>query len=311
LNPITREWSFELLEKLGLPKHIFAQIIPPGTKLGALRKSVVEQTGLSQAEVVAPPTHDTAAAVAGVPTANTGKANWAYISSGTWSLMGVEVQTAQLSPRVLELNLTNEGGVDGTYRLLKNIMGLWLVQQCKRAFDARGSTRDYGELVRLASEAPPLRSLINPDDGRFLNPQDMPKAIQDFCRETRQPIPETEGDLVRCALESLALKYRVVLGWLGEIAGERVEVIHIVGGGSRNQLLNQFTADACGRRVIAGPTEATVLGNLLMQVRTSGELGSLAEMRNVVRQSSDLIEYLPRGTGMWDEAHARFNQLCS
>lgn len=309
LNPVTREWAFDLLDQFGLPKNIFPQIISPGTQLGALRSSVTQRTGLTNVEVVAPPTHDTAAAVAGVPTANTGKANWAYISSGTWSLMGVEVQQAQLSQRVLELNLTNEGGVDGTYRLLKNIMGLWLVQQCKRAFDARGGTRDYGELVRLASQAPPLRSLINPDDARFLNPPDMPRAIQDFCRETGQPIPETEGALVRCALESLALKYRVVLGWLEEVTGERVEAIHIVGGGSRNELLNQFTADACGRPVIAGPTEATVLGNLLVQVRASAELGSLAELRAVVRGSSELAECAPKNPVVWDEAQARFNKL--
>jgi rhamnulokinase len=300
----------DFIWRFALPVHIFPRIIAPGTKLGALRSSVAERTGLGRIEVIAPPTHDTASAVAGVPTASTGKANWAYISSGTWSLMGVEVQKAQVSPRVLELNLTNEGGVDGTYRLLKNIMGLWLVQQCKRTFDARSSTREYGELVRLAGEAAPLRSLVNPDDVRFLNPPDMPNAIQDFCRETGQPVPETEGALIRCALESLALKYRVVLGWLEEVTGKRVEGIHIVGGGSRNELLNQFTADACERPVIAGPTEATVLGNLLMQVRASGELASLTEMRDVIRQSSDLIEYAPRDTEVWDDAHARFEKLC-
>jgi rhamnulokinase len=310
LNPVTRNWDLDFIWRFALPVHIFPRIIAPGTKLGALRSSVAERTGLGRIEVIAPPTHDTASAVAGVPTASTGKANWAYISSGTWSLMGVEVQKAQVSPRVLELNLTNEGGVDGTYRLLKNIMGLWLVQQCKRAFDARSSTREYGELVRLAGEAPPLRSLINPDDAGFLNPPDMPNAIQDFCRETGQPVPETEGALIRCALESLALKYRVVLGWLEEVTGKRVEGIHIVGGGSRNELLNQFTADACERPVIAGPTEATVLGNLLMQVRASGELASLTEMRDVIRQSSDLIEYAPRDTEVWDDAHARFEKLC-
>jgi rhamnulokinase len=309
LNPVKRDWARDLLHKFDLPAKIFTRVVPPGTRLGLLRASLTERTGLPRIEVVAPPAHDTASAVAAVPTAKTGQADWAYLSSGTWSLMGVEVQTAQLSPRVLELNLTNEGGVDGTYRLLKNITGLWLVQQCKRSFDARGRNYDYADLARLAGEASPLRSLINPDDARFGNPPDMPKAIQDFCRETGQPVPESEGALVRCALESLALKYRAVLGALEEVTGERVEVIHVVGGGSRNPLLNEFAADACGRHVIAGPTEATVLGNLLVQVRASGELASLMDMRDVVRQSSELAEFKPRDAGVWAEAQARFDKL--
>ena len=198
-----------------------------------------------------------------------------------------------MSARTQELNLTNEGGLDGTYRLLKNIMGLWLVQQCKRAFDARGRKYEYGELAQMAAKAPPLRSIVNPDDSRFLNPPDMPKAIQDFCRETRQPVPKTEGELVRCAYESLALKYREVLGWLEELTGNRIEVIHIVGGGSKSAILNQFTADACQRPVMTGPVEATAMGNLLVQVRASGELASLAEMREVIRKSSDVATCQP------------------
>jgi rhamnulokinase len=244
-----------------------------------------------------------------VPTANTGKASWAYISSGTWSLMGVEVRKASLTSRTLELNLTNEGGLDGTYRLLKNIMGLWLVQQCKRSFDARGCKFGYAELAKHASEAPPLRSLVDPDDSRFLNPPDMPKAIQEFCRETKQPVPKTEGELVRCAYESLALKYREVLGWLEELSGETIEVIHIVGGGSQSRILNQFTADACGRPVVTGPVEATVMGNLLVQVRASGEVGSLSEMRDVVRASSEVGRFEPKSQTAWQEATGRFGAL--
>ena len=272
LHPLTRNWATGLLKKFGLPTHIFPKVVPPGTRLGALRPGVADRTGLRKVNVVAPPTHDTASAVAGVPTANTGKANWAYLSSGTWSLMGVEVKKASLSARTQELNLTNEGGLDGTYRLLKNIMGLWLVQQCKRAFDARGRKYEYAQLAQMAAKAPALRSIVNPDDSRFLNPPDMPKAIQDFCRETKQPVPKTEGELVRCAYESLALKYREVLGWLEELTGNRIEVIHIVGGGSKSGILNQFTADACQRPVVTGPVEATAMGNLLVQVRASGEL---------------------------------------
>jgi rhamnulokinase len=309
MHPLKRNWSMGMLRKFGLPTRIFPKVVPPGTRLGKLRPPVAETTGLAGVEVVAPPTHDTASAVAGVPTANTGHANWAYISSGTWSLMGAEVQTASLSQRTLELNMTNEGGLDGTYRLLKNIMGLWLVQQCKRSFDAKGKSYGYGELSELARQAKPLRSIVDPDDPRFLNPPEMPEAIQDFCRETQQPVPETKGELIRCATESLALKYRVVLGWLEELTGESTSVIHIVGGGSRNTLLNQLTADACQRLVLTGPVEATALGNLLVQVRASGEVGSLSEMRDVIRASSDVARFEPSDAAEWQAASERFAAL--
>jgi rhamnulokinase len=311
LSPVTRDWAKPLLKKFGLPAHIFTKPVPPGTNLGTLRPSVSDWTGLAGVKVVAPPSHDTASAVAGVPTANTGKANWAYISSGTWSLMGAEVAEASLSQRTLELNLTNEGGLDGTFRLLKNIMGLWLVQRCKRVFDARrGREYQYAELARLAEKAAPLRSLVNPDDPRFLNPVDMPRALQDFCRETRQPVPKSEGELVRCAYESLALKYRQVLGWLEELTGNRIEVIHIVGGGSQSRLLNRFCADACQRPVLTGPVEATAMGNLLVQVRADKELKSLSEIRDVVRRSSDVVIYKPSPPGAWDAAFGKFADLC-
>jgi rhamnulokinase len=297
LHPLKRDWSLPLLKRLGLPTHFLPKIVPPGTVLGKVRDSLALHTGLSGIKVVAPPSHDTASAVAGVPTANTGRANWAYISSGTWSLMGVEVAKAALSPRALELNLTNEGGIDGTYRLLKNIMGLWLVQQCNRSFTAAGKKYDYAQLVALASKARPFRSRINLKDPRFLNPPDMPKAIQAFCRETKQPVPQSAGELVRCCYESLALEYREVRGALEELTGEKIEFIHIVGGGAQNKLLSQLAADACERPVVAGPVEATALGNLLTQVRADGELGSLAEMRELVRASSKMQYYEPAALG--------------
>jgi len=306
VHPIHRNWALPLLKKLGLPTHFLPKIVPPGSELGVIRKSLVERVGLAGVKVVAPPSHDTASAVAGVPTANTGKANWAYISSGTWSLMGVEVKKAALSPRALELNMTNEGGIDGTYRLLKNIMGLWLVQQCKRSFDAAGRKYEYAQLAAMAAKAKPLRSIVNLNDPRFLNPPDMPKAIQNFCRETKQPVPRTEAELVRCCYESLALKYREVLGSLEELTGEQIEVIHIVGGGSQSQLLNQFAADACQRPVVTGPVEATAMGNLLTQIRADGELSSLAEMRDVVRASSQVQLYEPAA---WKDAADRFASL--
>lgn len=306
VHPLKRNWSLPLLKKLGLPTHFLPKIVPPGTTLGALRKSLAERTGLTGVRVVAPPSHDTASAVAGVPTANAGKANWAYISSGTWSLMGVEVNKPALSPRALELNMTNEGGIDATYRLLKNIMGLWLVQQCKRLFDSAGHNFDYVQLAEMASRAKPFRSLVNLSDPRFLNPPNMPRAIQDFCRETKQPIPRSEGELVRCCYESLALKYRETLGSLEELTGEAIDVIHIVGGGSQNKVLSQFAADACQRPVVTGPVEATAMGNLLTQIRADGELGSLGEMRDVVRVSSAVQRYEPAA---WTPAAERFEAL--
>lgn len=309
VHPVKGKWSTALLKQFGLPRKIFPDIVHPGTKLGRLRGPVAKRTGLRGVEVVAPPTHDTAAAVAGVPTGDTGRSNWAYISSGTWSLMGVEIPRASLSKRALELNMTNEGGVDGTYRLLKNIMGLWIVQQCKRSFEAKGKRFDYAQLAHLAANVKPLRFLINANDARFLNPPDMAREIQSYCRQTRQPVPATEGDLVRCTYESLALMYRKVLGQLEELTGEAAEVIHIVGGGSQNQVLNQFTADACQRPVLAGPVEATALGNLLMQVRSDGELGSLAETREVIRRSCSVSEYRPAAAKTWQDAARRFDDL--
>ncbi|MDB6112905.1 MAG: carbohydrate kinase [Pedosphaera sp.] len=310
-NPAKRDWAFELLGRFDLPARIFPEIVTPGTRIGSLRQSLADRTGLGTVQVIAPAEHDTGSAVAAVPTVCTGKANWAYLSSGTWSLLGVEVKEALLSPRALELNMTNEGGVDSTFRLLKNIMGLWLVQQCKRAFETRGHSWDYAELVLVAAEAPALRSLVNPNDERFLNPPDMPAAIQNYCRETGQPVPETEGALVRCALESLALKYQAVIGSLEELTGQKIEVIHVVGGGSQNNLLNQFTADACNRPVLAGPIEATVLGNVLVQARAAGEINELADLRAIVRASSDLREFVPdsQTSGAWEEACRRCSEL--
>ena len=309
VHPIKRDWSLPLLKQLGLPTHFLPKIVPPGTELGTIRKSLSERIGLAGVKVVAPPSHDTASAVAGVPTTNTGRANWAFISSGTWSLMGVEVKVTALSPRALELNMAYEGGLDGTHGLLKNIMGLWFVQQCKRSFDTAGRKYTYAQLASMAAKSKSLRSLININDPSFLNPLDMPRAIQKFCRETKQPTPTTDGELVRCAYESLALKYREVLGSLEKLTHENIQAIHIVGGGSQNQLLNQLAADACQLPVITGPVEATAMGNLLTQVRASGEMASLAEMREVIRKSSNVQHYEPRPNGVWAEATERFAGL--
>jgi rhamnulokinase len=318
-HPTKRTWSYDLLKSFNLPAKILPEVVQPGTRIGSLLKSVANRTGLSEIAVIAPASHDTGSAVAAVPVVSLSPSDgergssgtWAYLSSGTWSLMGLEVREAQLSKRVLDFNLTNEGGVDGTYRLLKNITGLWLVQQCKRAFEAKGKKVDYAQLVRLAKAAPPLRSFIDSDDSRFGNPPDMPAAIRSFCKETRQPIPDSEGALIRCALESLALKYQTVLECLEQVSGKRVKVIQIVGGGSRNALLNQFTADACNRPVLAGPVEATVFGNVLMQARACSEIDSLTELRSIVRSSCEIQTYTPKPSQVsaWQGARARFAEL--
>lgn len=297
MHPIKRNWSSSLLKRLGLPTHFLPTIVPPGTMLGTIRKSLAESLGLTGVKVVAPPAHDTASAVAGIPVDSFSKSKWAFISSGTWSLMGLEVNEAVLSQRALELNIANEGGVDGTYSLLKNIMGLWLVQQCKRSLESAGKKYKYGQLAAMAAKARSFRSIVDVNDPRFLNPPDMPKAIQDFCRDTKQPVPSSVGELVRCTYESLALKYREVLDSLEELTGKSIEVIHIVGGGSQSQLLSQLAANACQRPVVTGPVEATAIGNLLTQVRAHNEIGSLAEMREAVRASCSLHLYEPATPG--------------
>ena len=304
-----RTWAFDMLDSLGLPGSMFPEVVDPGTKLGTLREDVAREANCGRFDVVAPATHDTGSAVVAVPTDLTGTARWAYISSGTWSLMGLEVPEAVLTSRALELNVTNEGGVDGTYRLLKNIMGLWLVQQCRLSFERRGNHLEYDELTSLAASAEPFRSLVDPDDPRFLAPDDMTEALASWCRETRQPVPETEGQFIRCCLESLALKYRRVLGWLEELGGQPVEVVHIVGGGTKNRLLNQLTANACHCPVIAGPVEATALGNVLIQARTAGQIGSLDEIRKTVQRSCKMDRYEPSDKEDWDEAARRVIQF--
>jgi rhamnulokinase len=311
LDPLKKEWARQLLNRFELPTRLLPNIIQPGTVVGPLLDSVSHRTGLKKLNITVPASHDTASAVAAVPTSRTKQGTWAYLSSGTWSLMGLELPKAQLSHDVLDFNLTNEGGVDGTYRLLKNITGLWLVQQCKRAFDNAGKKMDYPELVRLAKNSPGLKSFIDPDDPLFMNPPGMPAAIREFCNLTGQPAPRSEGALVRCALESMALKYRTVLDCLEKVGGKSIEVIHVVGGGSRNSLLNQFTADSCQRPVVAGPVEATVLGNVLLQARASGEISSLADLRAIVRDSCEVRTYEPKraNAGAWQEACGRFSAL--
>ena len=307
-DPRRGRWSTELFEAFGLPGRILPEIVAPGTRIGPLLETVTRDCGLSPGvPVVAPATHDTGAAVAAVPAEGP---DFAYISSGTWSLMGAELRAPDLSEGALRYNFTNEGGVGGAFRFLKNIMGLWLVQECRRTWAAAGRERSYADLARAAEEAPGFGPLVDPDDRRFLPPGDMPGRVAAFCRETGQAEPAGEGAVIRCLLESLALKYRWVLERLEEVLGRRLEPVHVVGGGSRNSLLCQLTADATGRPVVAGPAEATAIGNLLVQALGLGCLGSAEEIRAVVRASFEPRTFTPSGDdGRWAEACDRFCRL--
>lgn len=310
-NPHTRDWSRSLLERCGVPTNILGTIMHPGAKLGPLRPQVAEETGLANVDVVLPGSHDTASAVMAVPAQGEVQAQpaWCYISSGTWSLMGVEIPKPIVTEQCRAFNFTNEGGIGSTTRLLKNIAGLWLVQECRRVW--RNAGHDYGweELVRRAEAEPPLVSLIHPDDPRFAAPREMPTAIRDYCLESSQPIPQSEGAVIRCALESLALRYRMVLGMLEQLTGGRIDTIHIVGGGTRNRLLCQMAANACNRRVIAGPVEATAIGNVMMQAVAAGEVPSVSAARQIIKNSFEVHEYTPRRPEIWDYAYERFQRL--
>jgi rhamnulokinase len=305
-NPRSGGWSRPIFEKLGLPFDILPEVVPPGTVLGPLLPAVAEEIGVKQVDVIAPVCHDTGAAVAAVPAAG---GNFAYISSGTWCLPGVELTEPIIGEQSLEYNFTNEGGVNGTFRFLKNVMGLWLVQECKRTWERDGEELSYDQLMEMAAAAPPLVSLVDPDYSEFLSPGDMPSRIRAFCRQTGQVVPEEKGAIVRCALESLALKYRRVFERMEEILGYRLETIHIIGGGTRNKLLSQFTADVTGRLVTGGPVEATAIGNLIMQALALGHVSSLAEGRALIRHSFPLDIYEPRDRQRWDEAYPRFLRL--
>ena len=295
-NPESMTWARELLERLKIPTEMLCPLIPPGTLLGKMIEP-------PHAPVYATAGHDTAAAVVAVPAASVN--NWCYISSGTWSLMGLELDRPVINEQTLAANYTNEVGVSGKIRFLKNIAGLWLLQECRKAWMLEGREYTYEQLARLASEARPFCAAIDPD--AFLEPGDMPGKITSYCNRTGQSPPATDGEFARAILESLALRYRNVMENLETLAGRKIEVIHIVGGGSRNALLNQFVADCTGRRVVAGPSEATAIGNILVQAMGAGELADLAEARSVVRNSFELTTVDPHPSAEWERAYRQFH----
>jgi rhamnulokinase len=297
----------ELLSRLDIPTRILPEVVSPGTFLGSLCADVAAEVGGTM-RVIAPATHDTASAVAATPLPSDGST--AFLSSGTWSLLGLELRQPVLSVAAREGNLTNEGGVAGTIRLLKNVMGLWLVQEARRAIVATsGSALSYEQLSAMAQSAPSFTAFIDPDDERFLRPGDLPTAVKAFCSETGQPPPLDPGSLMRVLLESLALKYAVLLRQLEAASGQTIRTIHIVGGGSNNTLLCQLTADASGLPVLAGPAEATALGNLIVQAIALGELASLSEARTLVAESFVSRRYEPVGVEDWSAPRQRFEEI--
>lgn len=302
----SRTWATAMLNRLGLPSDILPRVIPPTTKIGTLLPPLADQPGLRRTLVIVPASHDTGSAVAAVPARAD---HYAYISSGTWSLMGVVTPDAVITDATRDFNFTNEGGVGNTFRLLKNLTGLWLVQECRRAWARAGEELSYETLVALAERAQPFQAFVDSDHVSFMYPEDMPQAIRDFCAATQQSIPRDRGTLLRVAFESLALKYRMTLERLESILGYRLGAIHVVGGGSQNPLLCQFTADACARPVYAGPVEATALGNMLAQAIATEDCASWGEAREIVRATCPLATYEPRETGAWDEAYARFKHI--
>ena len=304
LNIETSNWDDTIIDLLTIDRSLFSKPVPPGTCLGEINSEVRHFTGLREIPVILPPSHDTASAIAAVPALKSN--NWAYISSGTWSLMGIEVDRPILSQKALDANFTNEGGVDNTFRFLKNIMGLWPIQELQREHTV---SYDIEEIIAMAEKVSPFASLIDPDDPVFLAPGNMAARIKDYCRKTKQPVPDSMAQLARCIFDSLALQYRWVLNKLNDISQQKIDCIHIVGGGSQNQLLNQLCADVTGCEVKAGPAEVTSLGNILMQCISRGEIASIAEGRQIIQQSFDIKKHHPNAIPDLDGIYEQFSSL--
>ena len=300
-NPTTKTWDWESIQELGLPEKIFAEMDRAGQLRGKLRPEIAEELGLNQANFAAVGTHDTASAVAAIP----GSGSFAFCSSGTWSLFGVETDVPILTDEVRDANFSNEGTIQGGFRPLKNIMGLWLIQECRREWIKAGTKYSWDEIVEQAKAAEPLRSIVDPDYGAFFAGGNMVEKIQEFCRSHGEPVPETVGQIARCIYESLALKYRWALERLEEIKGQRIDALNSVGGGIQNKLLNQMVADSINRPVITGPVEGAAIGNLLTQAMALGDIKDLAQLRQVVRNSEAVETWQPNHTAQWDKAYER------
>lgn len=300
LNPRTKQMEQELLDVCGVRAEQFGRFVFPGEQIGVLSEEIQRQTGLGAIPVIAVAGHDTASAVAAVPAMSE---RFAYLSSGTWSLMGIEVKDAIINAESFANNLTNEGGVEGTTRFLKNICGMWLLERCRKEW---AEDYSYPALIEAALAAPAFRSVINPDAPCFNNPTSMIEAIHHYCRETAQPVPETYGEITRCIFESLALRYRQVFSYLKQMAPFPIEALHVIGGGSRNNLLNQFTCNAVGIPVVAGPSECTAIGNIMLQAKAAGIVDDIAAMRRLIAESVETATFTPTDAALWDEGYERY-----
>ena len=306
LNPRTKKIEAQLLEKMGVKPDLFGNIVMPGYIIGTLTDALAAETGLGKLPVVAVAGHDTASAVAAVPAKNE---KFAYLSSGTWSLMGIEVKDPIITEETSTLNITNEGGVEGTTRLLKNITGMWILEQCIKEWRKEAIEYTYPEIVKMARDAAPFQSFIDPDDESFANPPSMIKAIKEFCQKTGQKVPRNHMELIRCIFESLALKYKNVLDKFRSLAPFPIERLHIIGGGAKNRLLNQFTANSTGVTVVAGPSEGTAIGNIMLQARAAGCVNSLQEMRDMISDAIEIETFTPEDTDAWNAAYDRIKSL--
>ncbi len=307
LDAETRAYSYTFTDRLGIPRKLFGPIVQPGHVVGTLLPQVQGETGKTDAQVITVASHDTASAVLAVPTQ---EEDFIYISSGTWSLMGTELKEPMLTDTSRELNFTNEGGAMGRIRYLKNIMGLWLIQESRRQWKREGKDYSFAQMEAWAKESTPFRSFIDPDDASFATPGDMPGKIREYCRRTNQPIPESVGEVVRCIYESLSLKYRKTAESIQQSTKKQIRTINVVGGGTKDRFLSQMTADACNMQVIAGPEEATAIGNLMMQAIAAGVVADLSEARKIVAASFDVKTYTPSADrATWDKAYERFLAL--
>ena len=306
LDPLHRNWDEELLKMIGISPDLFAPVKQPGTLAGYLSENLCREQGFDSKPVYRVASHDTASAVVAVPAEGS---DFIYISSGTWSLMGIETDSPILTEESYRANFTNEGGFGGTIRYLKNIMGLWLIQEARRQWIREGQTFSFSELQEMATKAKPFASIIDPDDDRFASPGDIPSRIREVCRETNQPVPESIGDVVRIIYEGLALKYRETRDLLQLVTHKTYPNIHIIGGGTQNEMLSQFTADATNTKVVTGPIEATALGNIAIQLIAEGSINTLQEARSIIAKSTDTIHYEPKHTDTWDRAYERFKEI--
>ena len=306
LDPRTKQLDERLLASLQLSRSKFGRMVSPGSVIGVLTDEVQKMTGLGPVPVIAVAGHDTASAVAAVPAKNE---QFAYLSSGTWSLMGIETKDAVINERSYELNFTNEGGVEGTTRFLKNICGMWLYERCRKEWPEEVRQLSHPELQGSAMTIEPFRSIINPDDDLFANPSSMIEAIQTYCRNSGQPVPETPAEICRCIFDSLALRYRQVFQWLKEFSSFDLSVLHIIGGGSLNKFLNQFTANSLGVQVLAGPQEGTAIGNIMLQAKASGLVSDIWEMRRIIANSLQLVKYEPTDKALWDQGYEKYLKI--